>query len=189
MMPLNESVDNIQDPQMRDVLVLLASSLDVLQEAHKRNEVYRKLETIYYNPNKNVTGYRHFYSDIFIILMKIKNGEYKGTDIDTLAVNKTKYSSIPYEKVQETDSKIIKIIAKETGMSENEEVVKNYRIGGFVLPYAVKDKDTDRAKTVIDINDIETFNGKTAYRGLIYRKNMFEGMGYKYKLLNMADYI
>ena len=109
--------------------------------------------------------------------------------LDTLAVNKTKYSSIPYEKVQETDSKIIKIIAKETGMSENEEVVKNYRIGGFVLPYAVKDKDTDRAKTVIDINDIETFNGKTAYRGLIYRKNMFEGMGYKYKLLNMADYI
>nr|WP_314806812.1 hypothetical protein [uncultured Selenomonas sp.] len=87
MMSLNESVDNIQDPQMRDVLVLLASSLDVLQEAHKRNEVYRKLETIYYNPNKNVTGYRHFYSDIFIILMKIKNGEYKGTDIDTLAVN------------------------------------------------------------------------------------------------------
>ena len=109
--------------------------------------------------------------------------------LDTLAVNKTKYSSIPYEKVQETDSKIVKIIAKETGLTENEEVVKNYRIGGFVLPYAVKDKDADKAKTVIDINDIETFNGKTAYRGLIYRKNMFEGMGYKYKLLNMADYI
>ena len=109
--------------------------------------------------------------------------------LDTLAVNKTKYSSVPYEKIQETDSKIVKIIAKETGLAENEEVVKNYRIGGFILPYAVKDKDADRAKTVIDINDIEIFNGKTAYRGLIYRKNMFEGMGYKYKLLNMADYI
>jgi len=109
--------------------------------------------------------------------------------LDVLAVNKTKYSSIPYEKIQETDSKIVKIIAKETGLGENEEIVKNYRIGGFILPYAVKDKDADKAKTVIDINDIETFDGKTAYRGLIYRKNMFEGMGYKYKLLNMADYI
>ena len=109
--------------------------------------------------------------------------------LDVLAVNKTKYSSIPYEKIQETDSKIVKIIVKETGLGENEEIVKNYRIGGFILPYAVKDKDADKAKTVIDINDIETFDGKTAYRGLIYRKNMFEGMGYKYKLLNMADYI
>jgi len=109
--------------------------------------------------------------------------------LDVLAVNKTKYSSIPYEKIQKTDSKIVKIIVKETGLGENEEIVKNYRIGGFILPYAVKDKDADKAKTVIDINDIETFDGKTAYRGLIYRKNMFEGMGYKYKLLNMADYI
>ena len=109
--------------------------------------------------------------------------------LDTLAVNKTKYSSVPYEKIQKADSKIVKIIAKETGLAEDEEIVKNYRIGGFVLPYAVKDKDADKAKTVIDINDIEIFNGKTAYRGLIYRKNMFEGMGYKYKLLNMADYI
>ena len=86
-MSVSESVENIHDQKLRDILVLMASSLDVLKEAHKRNEVYHKLETIYYNPNNNVTGYRHFYSDIFIILMKIKNGEYKGTDIDTLAVN------------------------------------------------------------------------------------------------------
>lgn len=61
---VNESVEKLHDPKLRDVLVLLASSLDVLQEAQKRNEVYCQLETIYCAPNNNVTDYRHFYSDI-----------------------------------------------------------------------------------------------------------------------------
>lgn len=87
MIFVNESVEKLHDPKLRDVLVLLASSLDVLQEAQKRNEVYCQLETIYCAPNNNVTDYRHFYSDIFIILMEIKNGEHERTDIDTLAVN------------------------------------------------------------------------------------------------------
>lgn len=109
--------------------------------------------------------------------------------LETLAGNRMSYSGIPYENIEDMESKIIGIIKREISVNENDEIVKNYRIGGFVLPYAVKDRNETKARTVIDINTPDIFNGNTAYRGIIYRKNMFEGMGYEYRLLNMTDYI
>ena len=67
--------------------------------------------------------------------------------------------------------------------------MKNYKIGGFTLEYAVKDKNEEKAKILIDLNSVNNFSGNTAYKSIIYRKNMFENMGYEYKLLDMASYI
>ncbi len=109
--------------------------------------------------------------------------------LNTLSGNKGEYISVPFEDINNDEGKIVDIIKKEVSFGENDEIVKNYKIGGFTLSYAVKDKNEKKAKIVIDVNTSETFNGNTAYRGIIYRKGMFEGMGYKYRLLNMTDYI
>ena len=83
----------------------------------------------------------------------------------------------------------VNIIKNEIKVGENDEIVKNYKIGGFTLEYAVKDKNEEKAKILIDLNSVNNFSGNTAYKSIIYRKNMFENMGYEYKLLDMASYI
>lgn len=109
--------------------------------------------------------------------------------IDILSENKMKYTNIPYERIIDTDKKIINIIKNEVKLGENDEIVKKYKIGGFTLEYAVKDKNESKAKILIDINSINNFSGKTSYKSIIYRKNLFENMGYEYKLFDMANYI
>jgi putative non-specific serine/threonine protein kinase len=109
--------------------------------------------------------------------------------LEVLSGNKMKNTNILYEKLENQDMKIIEIIKKETEVGENDEIVKNYKIGGFTLKYAIKDRNEERAKILIDINSINDFSGETSYKSIIYRKNMFENMGYTYKLLDMANYI
>ncbi|MDO5089676.1 MAG: AAA domain-containing protein, partial [Leptotrichiaceae bacterium] len=109
--------------------------------------------------------------------------------LDILSGNKMKYTGIPYEDITDMNRKIINIIKNEVKPGENDEIVKNYKIGGFTLEYAVKDKNESKAKILIDINNINNFSGKTSYKSIIYRKNLFENMGYEYKLLDMTNYI
>ena len=109
--------------------------------------------------------------------------------LEVLSGNKMKNTNILYEKLENQDMKIIEIIKKETEVGENDEIVKNYKIGGFTLKYAIKNRNEERAKILIDINSINDFSGETSYKSIIYRKNMFENMGYTYKLLDMANYI
>ena len=109
--------------------------------------------------------------------------------LEVLSGDKMKNTNILYEKIEDTDKKIIEIIKNEIKVGENDEIVKNYKIGGFTLEYAVKDKNEEKAKILIDLNSVNNFSGNTAYKSIIYRKNMFENMGYEYKLLDMASYI
>ena len=119
-----------------------------------------------------------------------ENTEMENIILDRLSQSKMKNMSIPYEKLKYEDLKILEIIKKEIPFDENEEeIVKNYKIGGFNLDYAVKKKESENARVVIEFNKVDKISGDTSIRSIIYRKGMFEGMGYTYKLLNMVDYI
>ena len=47
----------------------------------------------------------------------------------------------------------------------------------------------ENIKIIIELNKTDKFLGETSSRSIIYRKGIFEGMGYTYKLLDIADYI
>lgn len=48
---------------LHDILLELSKSQDILRETKERISFFKRLETIYYNWNKE--NFRHFYSDIF----------------------------------------------------------------------------------------------------------------------------
>ena len=118
------------------------------------------------------------------------NAEMENIILDRLSAGKMINTGIPYEKMESEDVKIVDIIKKEIPFDENDsEIVKNYRIGGFNLDYAIKKKDSEKADIIVELNKVEKISGDTSTRAIIYRKGMFEGMGYTYRILNMADYI
>ena len=87
MMPLKSNMESVQDKELKSLLVSLAKSQELLKENSDREEIYQQLEKIYCNPNKNEEKYRHFYSDIFIILTQIVQGDYPEADIVVLGEN------------------------------------------------------------------------------------------------------
>lgn len=62
----------------------LAQSQIMLETEEKRTEFYKRLEKCYHNPNGD--NYRHYYSDIFLVLTSIKNKDAPG-DIQVLGQN------------------------------------------------------------------------------------------------------
>ena len=109
--------------------------------------------------------------------------------LNKLSKSKMKNINATYDKVEKEDTKIVNIIKKEIFISENDEIIKNYKIGGFNIDYAIKEKDSENIKIIIELNKTDKFLGETSSRSIIYRKGIFEGMGYTYKLLDIADYI
>ena len=75
-------------------------------------------------------------------------------------------------------------------MLDSSEIIKDYKIGGFNVDYAIKDKIDVKPKILIDLNINDSFDQENvSYKSIIYRKNMFNSMGYEYYLLNAIDYI
>ena len=68
-----------------DILFGLAKDQEMLQDEAKRQDVYERLEKLYYSPNRE-DRYRHFYSDIFTVLTQIQQDPKQG-DINILGQN------------------------------------------------------------------------------------------------------
>ena len=93
-MDINE--EDVQREEFRNILFDLALLDYSLADDEVRTKIYNRLEKLYYSPNKE-KKYRHFYSDIFIVLTLIQQGDKAGT-IDVLGENlrviRTEYQSI-----------------------------------------------------------------------------------------------
>ena len=82
-------MDITQEEQQRkefcDILFSLADSQIALKEKSERSRIYQRLEKLYYI-NGCEENYRHFYSDIFLVLTQIQQGNMPG-NIDILGQN------------------------------------------------------------------------------------------------------
>lgn len=74
-----------QRKEFCDILFELAKNQEILQDKGTRHEMYKRLEALYYSPNKE-DRYRHFYSDIFTVLTQIQQASNQG-DINILGQN------------------------------------------------------------------------------------------------------
>lgn len=79
------SEENRKREELRNILLELAASQDVLKEQESISAFCRRLEKLYYSPNKS-EQYRHFYCDIFPLLTQIYQGDCSG-NIDILGQN------------------------------------------------------------------------------------------------------
>lgn len=77
--------ENKKRKEFRQILKDLAKSQTELKDKNARVAMYKRLEKLYYAPDEN-SRYRHFYSDIFSVLVEIQNGTAKGS-IEILGQN------------------------------------------------------------------------------------------------------
>lgn len=79
------SKEQVQRKEFCDILFELAKNQELLQDKSTRHTMYKRLEALYYSPNKD-ERYRHFYSDIFTVLTQIQHDSSQG-DINILGQN------------------------------------------------------------------------------------------------------
>lgn len=79
------SKEQVQRKEFCDILFELAKNQELLQDKSTRHAMYKRLEALYYSPNKD-ERYRHFYSDIFTVLTQIQHDSSQG-DINILGQN------------------------------------------------------------------------------------------------------
>lgn len=63
--------------KVRNLLLLLAESQEVLSTARKKSDIYIELESIYHDSDSN-GNFRHFYSDLFAVITQIDSDMSKG---------------------------------------------------------------------------------------------------------------
>ena len=68
-----------------DILLELAANQRMLRDARNRSEMYKRLERLYYSSSEE-KQFRHFYSDIFMVLTQIDQDKKLG-NIDILGQN------------------------------------------------------------------------------------------------------
>lgn len=103
------SGENQKREEFRNILRELAKSQIELQDKKIRCDFYKRLENLYYVPEKE-RQYRHFYSDIFGVLAEIKNGTIPG-DINILGQNLSEIRKGYRSRNTGTDGKKIDISA------------------------------------------------------------------------------
>lgn len=81
---MDNAIENTKRKNFNDILFELASSPEVLKEPQKRREFYLRFEDLY--SSECDSKFRHFYSDIFIVLTKVNMDPNLGT-IDYLGAN------------------------------------------------------------------------------------------------------
>ena len=84
-MNLDFTQEERQRDEFRNILFDLAKSPFSLKDKSDRSKMYQRLENLYYSPYEE-NRYRHFYSDIFIVLTSIQQGDRPGA-IDILGQN------------------------------------------------------------------------------------------------------
>ena len=101
---------------LRQLLMDLSKSQDVLKDRKDRRDYYLRLEAIYYNTDSD--NYRHFYSDIFACLSLIDADDSLG-NLDILAQNMEaiKEGYIPINRDEAHNNELIDI---------RKEIIKLY---------------------------------------------------------------
>ena len=101
---------------LRQLLMDLSKSQDVLKDRKDRRDYYLRLEAIYYNTDSD--NYRHFYSDIFACLSLIDADDSLG-NLDILAQNMEaiKEGYIPINRDEALNNELIDI---------RKEIIKLY---------------------------------------------------------------
>lgn len=74
-----------QRKEFRDILYCLAQNQELLANSNERYNIYKRFEALYHSPNPEIR-FRHFYSDVFSVLTRIKNDPNLG-NIDMLGQN------------------------------------------------------------------------------------------------------
>lgn len=74
-----------QRKEFREILFDLSKSQLSLKDKTERSIIYKRLENLYYSPNEE-GRFRHFYSDIFLVLYQIEYDNFEGS-IDVLGQN------------------------------------------------------------------------------------------------------
>ena len=77
--------EKLKRDEFRQILFTLAESQDILRENYERAQIYKRLEKIYWAKSEK-DRFRHFYSDIFSVLVQIKQGDKPGS-IDIIGQN------------------------------------------------------------------------------------------------------
>lgn len=77
--------ESVQRKEFKDILYTLAKDQDFLEDIPSRIAMYKRLETLYYAPEK-ANRFRHYYSDIFSVLALIRQDSSLG-DINILGQN------------------------------------------------------------------------------------------------------
>ena len=79
--------EQAQREEFCKILFELAKNQEMLQDKSTRYAMYKRLEALYYSPNKE-DRYRHFYSDIFTVLTQIQQAPNQNQgDINILGQN------------------------------------------------------------------------------------------------------
>ena len=68
---MDSAKENQKRKAFRNILYDLAKSQELLGNAYYRSTVFKSLEALYYD-SESEHQYRHFYSDIFSVLIDIK---------------------------------------------------------------------------------------------------------------------
>ena len=76
--------DDTKRKDLNNILLELAKGESFNQDKARKCSVYRRLEYIYYNSNGN--NFRHYYSDMFSVIVMIHNDQRVG-DVNTLCAN------------------------------------------------------------------------------------------------------
>ena len=82
---MDSAKENQKRKAFRNILYELAKSQELLGNAYYRSTVFKSLEALYYD-SESEHQYRHFYSDIFSVLIDIKQNPKLG-NIDILGQN------------------------------------------------------------------------------------------------------
>ena len=64
--------EEMKRKEFRDILIELSKNQDFLKSATCRSNMYRRLEALY-DAEPTEEGFRHYYSDIFAILVEVKS--------------------------------------------------------------------------------------------------------------------
>lgn len=76
--------DDAKRKDLNDILLELSKDESFNQDKARKCNMYQRLEFIYYNSDGN--KFRHYYSDMFSVIVMIRNGQRVG-DVNTLCAN------------------------------------------------------------------------------------------------------
>ena len=99
--------EKLKRDEFRQILFTLAESQDILRENYERAKIYKRLEKIYWAKSEK-DRFRHFYTDIFSVLVQIKQGDKPGS-IDVLGQNLREIRKGYQAKNYDDDKKLIDI--------------------------------------------------------------------------------
>lgn len=100
MINMDVKSEEFKREEFRKILYNLAISQEMLRDKKTRYDMYIRLEKLYYSPREDKM-FRHFYSDIFSVLLEIKQSSKDIGSIDVLGQNldvlRKGYNAINYD--------------------------------------------------------------------------------------------